>query len=517
MNNLPRLWAKYIGHDDNRDFYMSNMKETTNMNRQLFLEWFPQIIYNHHQTGPAGAVIFMPPFRDPFNYNFDPLVPLGIDMVGAAMHSRLVAEGKGGSAMRSGSSYSTWWNGGLRTISYFHNMIGILTEIIGSPTPGNVAVVPGKQLPQGDWPMPVAPGPWHYRQSIDYEITNNYAILDLASRYRETFLFNIWRMGMNSIEKGSKDFWTVTPKRIDALNAAAGITGGGRGRGAAAADVPPGGDTAPAGGGGGGGGGGRGGGVSLDLYNKVLHDPKLRDPRGYILPADQDDFPTAAEFINALLKNGITCLKATSAFQVAGKSYPAGSYVVKTAQAFRPHVMDMFEPQDHPNDFAYPGGPPNRPYDITGWTLAMQMGVKYDRILDGFRRSVREDQRTAAAACEQHHRAGESSRVPDQPRDQQFLHPDEPAAQSRWRSLLAEAGTDGQRQEYRHGSYLGARFRGGACHSRQGSEGTRHSGVRARQSSDRRRYEAQADPHRAVRFLRRQHALGLDALAVRAV
>ena len=57
---------------------------------------FPQIIYNHHQTGPAGAVIFMPPFRDPFNYNFDPLVPLGIEMVGTAMHSRLVAEGKGG-------------------------------------------------------------------------------------------------------------------------------------------------------------------------------------------------------------------------------------------------------------------------------------------------------------------------------------------------------------------------------------------------------------------------------------
>ena len=384
MNNLPRLWAKYIGHDDNRDFYMSNMKETTNMNRQLFLEWFPQIMYNHHQTGPAGAVIFMPPFRDPFNYNFDPLVPLGIDLVGAAMHSRLVAEGKGGSAMRSGSNYSTWWNGGLRTITYFHNMIGILTEIIGSPTPTNIAVVPSKQLPQGDWPMPVAPGPWHYRQSIEYEITNNRAILDLASRYRETFLFNIWRMGMNSIEKGSKDYWTVTPKRIDALNAAAGLTGTGRGgRGAAAAvDVPAGGDAPP--GAVVGGGGGRGGGVSLDLYNKVLHDPKLRDPRGYILPADQPDFATATEFINALLKNGITCLKATASFQVAGTTYPAGSYVVKTAQAFRPHIMDMFEPQDHPNDFAYPGGPPNRPYDITGWTLAMQMGVKYDRILDGF-------------------------------------------------------------------------------------------------------------------------------------
>ena len=260
MNGLPRLYAKYVGHDDNRDFYMSNMKETTNMNRQLFIEWFPQIMYNHHQTGPAGAVIFMPPFRDPFNYNFDPLVPLGIEMVGTAMHSRLVAEGKGGSAMRTGANYSTWWNGGLRTVTYFHNMIGILTEIIGNPTPMQIPLVADKQLPQGDWPMPIAPQEWHYRQSIDYEMTQNRAILDLASRYRETFLFNIWRMGMNSIEKGSQDHWTVTPKRIAALEAAAAAApaarrGGGRGgrggRGgaaAAAAQRPAGGDV-PAGGG----------------------------------------------------------------------------------------------------------------------------------------------------------------------------------------------------------------------------------------------------------------------------
>ena len=58
--------------------------------------------------------------------------------------------------------------------------------------------------------------------------------------------------------------------------------------------------------------------------------------------------------------------------------------MVKTAQAFRPHVLDMFEPQDHPNDFQYPGGPPIPPYDNAGWTLAYQMGVKFDRILDGF-------------------------------------------------------------------------------------------------------------------------------------
>src|SRR5262249_6734846 len=98
----------------------------------------------------------------------------------------------------------------------------------------------------------------------------------------------------------------------------------------------------------------------------------------------QADFATATEFVNALLKTGITVMKASAAFAVAGKNYPAESFVIKAAQAFRPHVLDMFEPQDHPNDFRYPGGPPIPPYDITGWTLAYQMGVKFDRILDGF-------------------------------------------------------------------------------------------------------------------------------------
>ena len=83
--------------------------------------------------------------------------------------------------------------------------------------------------------------------------------------------------------------------------------------------------------------------------------------------------------------------RATAAFQVGGKSYPAGSYVIKTAQAFRPHVLDMFEPQDHPDDIPYPGGPPTPPYDSAGWTLAYQMGVVFDRFLEPVRRAVRKD------------------------------------------------------------------------------------------------------------------------------
>ncbi|GIW51347.1 MAG: peptidase [Gemmatimonadales bacterium] len=358
-SGIPRLYHKYIGHDNNRDFYMVAMPETENMTRVMFHEWFPQIVYNHHQTGPAGAVLFAPPFRDPFNYFYDPLVPIGIEAVGAAMHQRFIAEGKPGATMRSGASYSTWWNGGLRTTTYFHNMIGLLTETIGNPTPVEIPFIPEMLLPRNDLPFPITPQKWHFRQSIEYSVTANYAVFDYASKHREELLYNIYRMGKNSIERGSRDHWTITPKRIAMVEEAARQAGvsGQQARGRRA--LP-------------------------DSLFALLRRPELRDPRGYILPSDQPDFPTAVKFVNALIKNGITVQRATQAFTVNGKRYPAGSLVIKTAQAFRPHILDMFEPQDHPNDFRYPGGPPIPPYDNAGWTLAYQMGVQFDRILDGF-------------------------------------------------------------------------------------------------------------------------------------
>jgi hypothetical protein len=377
--NIPRLYQKYIGHDNNRDFFMSNQPETRNMNHVMYWEWFPQIVYNHHQTGPAGTVMFAPPFRDPFNYNFDPLIPVAIDAVGAAMHTRFAAEGKPGVTMRSGSSYSTWWNGGLRTTVYFHNMIGLLTETIGNPTPVTIPFVPEQQLPRADMYFPIEPQRWHFRQSIDYSLTANRAVLDYASRNREHLLYDIYVMGRRSIEKGNRDSWTTTPKDIAAVQAAVE-------RQRAAADTVGAAATPIVAGGGAVGDAiaqfGRG--ADVRYFREILRDPRDRDPRGYIIPIAQPDFPTATKFVNTLRHVGITVQRATRDFDVAGKRYGAGSYVIRTAQAFRPHVLDMFEPQDHPNDFAYPAGPPRRPYDNAGWTLAYQMGVQFDRILDGF-------------------------------------------------------------------------------------------------------------------------------------
>ena len=366
-SRLPKLYQKYIGHDNNRDFFMMNMQETRNMSQQLYIEWMPQILYNHHQSGPLGSVVAGPPYRDPFNYVFDPLLVTSIDAIGAAMNTRLNVESKPGYTQRNGSPYSTWWNGGLRTAAYFHNIVGLLTEIIGSPNPSNIPLISARLLPNAATPNPVTPQKWLFRQSIDYSVSLNYAVLDFASRNKEHLLYNMYRMGRNSIERGNKDYWTLTPKHIEAINNAfrkdqrtSRVTD-------STAVTEERSDTIP-----------------IKYYNAVFKDLTRRDPRGYIISSNQPDFPTAIKFINALIRSGILVHKATANFSVEGKNYPAGSYIVKTNQANRPHVIDMFEPQDHPNDFQYPGGPPVPPYDAAGWTPAFSMGFQFDRLLNGF-------------------------------------------------------------------------------------------------------------------------------------
>jgi len=354
LANLPVLYQKYIGHDNNRESLLANMPESESIARVCYREWFPQIVFNQHQSGPAGAVIFIGAMRDPSNPYLDPLMAPSMELVSAAVHTRFVAEGKPGAVARSGASYQNWWNGGVRSTACFHNEIGILSEITGTPTPTEITFVPKNLIMSNDNPYPIGPQPWRFRQAIEYLLSANRAILALAAEHRESFLYNIYRMGRNSIDKGSRDSWTMTAKKVASIQAAAardGVTAAGR------SGLPR-------------------------KYFDQLREPATRDARGYVIPSDQPDFLTAIKFVNALIKNGVTVLRATRPFELGGRSYPEGSFVVKAAQAFRPHVMDCFEPQDYPDDFAYPGGPPIRPYDVTGYTLAFQMGVKFDRVLN---------------------------------------------------------------------------------------------------------------------------------------
>lgn len=362
FNDIPRLYQHYVGHDNNRDFYMMAQNETTNIARQLFREWYPVAMYNHHQTGPAGTMVFIPPFGGPTNHNINGEVTLGNQLVGLSMHQRLVREGKGGSVMMDYGPYTEWSNGILRASAYYHNMIGILTEINGHPTPMDVPFYPKLQLRDGKYPMPWVPGKLHFRTAIEYSLTQNYALLDYASRNRDSLLYNRYKMAKDAISKGNMDSWTMRPHAIHDLEVEI------KKDKKEAKNLQP---------------SRRNKGVDKK-YLAQLRTDETRDPRGYIIPASQADFPTAVKFINALMKAGVQVERATADFSVHGKSYKAGSLIVKSAQAYRAQVLDMFEPQEHPDDLLYPGGPPKKPYDNAGYTLALQMGIDFDRVLEGF-------------------------------------------------------------------------------------------------------------------------------------
>ncbi|MBM4060390.1 MAG: peptidase [Planctomycetes bacterium] len=334
---IPVLYQRWVGHDNNRDFYANNQLETQHVNRVFYADWFPQIVYNHHQTAPAGTVLFTPPFRDPQNYLLDPLVIRGIEIVSAHMNQRFAAEGKPGVISRSGAPFSGWWNGGLRSTTYFHNVIGILTEAFGRPEPTQLRQSLARRLPYGDYPDPVGSQLWRARQTIDYLQTANFAILDYAARYRRELLQQFATMGRRAIERGSRDHWTPTPVLVEAAR-------------------------------------------RRDDPDSVWRDPLLRDPRAYVLRSDQPDFAAAMRLVRALRRGGVEVQRATAPFPLGGAEMPAGSFVVKCDQAYRAHVLDLFEPQWHPHDVK--DGRPVAPYDAAGWTLALQMDVQVERCFE---------------------------------------------------------------------------------------------------------------------------------------
>jgi hypothetical protein len=303
---LPVLYQKYSGHDNNRDWYMLNLPETRNMTRLLYHEWFPQIVYNHHQTAPFPARIFVPPYDEPMNPNIPPLIMRGIHLVGAAMHNRFEEEGKSG--VVSQKTFSTWWNGGMRTAPYFHNVIGILTETAhASPYPADIRVTTDQKEPTTWYPNPYPGGKWHFADTVAYMNTGSMAVLRLAADHSEEFLLNRWRMARNAIVEGER-----------------------------------------------------------------------AAPYGFIVPLDADaqrDPNTAALFLEKMRQSGLEVHRAEKPFTQGGKTYPAGTTVLLTAQANRPHLLDMVTAQHHPMRQQYPGGPPIRPYDVAGWTLTFQMGV----------------------------------------------------------------------------------------------------------------------------------------------
>ena len=333
------LYQKYIGHDNNRDFFAS----TQAGDREHESRALPRVVPADslqppsERSGRHGPVLAAA--ARSVQLQRGPAASCSASSRSATrLHTRLAAEGKPGATMRSGGPYDGWWNGGIRNTAAFHNTIAILTEMIGSPTPMRIPLVMDRQLPTSDIAYPVA--------AAGMALPPVDRLLGLVqprdSRHR---VADERELPLQPLRDGQALDRARQHGHVDAAPASVRGGSGAAGRIRAFDRLRAGGRGAP------GGRGGRGGGGNDDALWAALHKPADRDPRAFMIPSSQPDFPTATRFVNALLETGITVQRATREFSAQGKTYPAGSFVVLTAQAFRPHVMDMFEPQDHPDNF----------------------------------------------------------------------------------------------------------------------------------------------------------------------
>lgn len=315
---LPRLYQKYAGHDNNRDWFMLNLTETRHVTRLLFQDWFPHIVYNQHQSPPFPARIFVPPYAEPLNPNIPAAVMEGIHLIGSAMKERFARENKSG--VLSYHGFDAWWNGGLRSVPAFHNMHGILTETAayayGTPREYKAEDLPERfsngiptREPSVFYQRPWLGGRWSVRDAIEYMLTADFAILDLAAARAEEFLLKAWQMAHDNIQLG-----------------------------------------------------------------------RSSPPFAYVLPREQWDLSSAVAMLERLQLGGIEVRHATRPFTAGGKQYSAGSWVLLAAQPFRPYLLDLLEPQKYPELRAGTTGPTKRPYDVAGWTLSLNMGVTVERI-----------------------------------------------------------------------------------------------------------------------------------------
>ena len=200
---LPWLYHKYIGHDNNRDWFMLTQVETRLVTRMLYKEWFPEIVYDVHQMGANGVRLFVPPFQDPVNPNLDPAIVAGINLVGAQMASALYDAGLTGVAHQ--QTYDLWWHGGFRSTPTRHNMIGILTEA-ASTRLGSPITLSGDSVRQPvrgvNYPAPWPGGTWHLGDIVRYELTTSEALVHLAARDRVTVIDRFVGLGRRAVEAG---------------------------------------------------------------------------------------------------------------------------------------------------------------------------------------------------------------------------------------------------------------------------------------------------------------------------
>jgi hypothetical protein len=299
---MPWLYHKYVGHDNNRDWYMFTQVESQ-LTLKVHNAWHPQVIVDMHQMGSRGARLFVPPYVDPYEPNVDPILRQQVAMMGMFIASELTAQGKAGVAHSIG--FDAWTP--ARAYHHYHGGIRILTEAASvrgaSPiTIGFEDLSTSVREPSVKMPLPWKGGEWRLRDIVEYDYAAVKAALTNAARLRENWLRNFYRIHKKAVTRS----------------------------------VPP---------------------------------------YAFIVPANQRDLSTAVKMMNVLKLGAVEIHRAADSFQVDGREYPAGSFIVYMAQPYGGFAKTLLERQVYPEIRETPGGPLKTPYDVVGHTLPLLMGV----------------------------------------------------------------------------------------------------------------------------------------------
>ena len=316
VSPMPRLYQEYVGHDNNRDGYMMNMKEEQVVVKTQ-LEYSPEIFYCQHQTAPFPARIWIPPFSDPISSNISPLVRSWLNLIGANMTAYLNAHNMPGAI--SESRFDNWYAGFTDWAHVFRNEISFFTEtaLYNYATPHFYTV---RDFPKdfqdlralSMYSTPWEGGWWRLKDAVDYMVGASMSVLDLAAKNRETLLYNRYQAARDNIQHFRKE-----------------------------------------------------------------------PPFAYVISDKQADTPEAGLLAQKMIDNGLDVYTSNSGFKANGVVYPPGSWVIPMDQPFSALAKELFERQKYPD--ALQNGTAKSidlPYDVTGWTLPLQMGVNVDEVTD---------------------------------------------------------------------------------------------------------------------------------------
>jgi glutamine amidotransferase-like uncharacterized protein len=312
--NPPELYNKYVGHDDNRDWYAFTQLETRYTVDSLYTPWDPQIVNDIHQQGANAGRIFIPPYMDPIEPNIDPILTAGTNALGLSMGWRMTAEGMTGIA--SNAAYDQW--SPARQYSLYHRGVRILTETasarLASPIEipfSSLGAGVGYEAKSATWnfPAPWPGGTWTYGDIVSYQVSASWAMLIEAASNRHSWLESYAALGERALAANHP--WTTTAT-----------------------------------------------------------------PTAFIIPKAQKDTQALQRMLWSLQHGQVEVRTTTAAVTADNVTYPAGSYAVSPIQPFGSYGKALLENQHYPNLFDYPGGPPKRPYDVTAHSLPLLFGVQ---------------------------------------------------------------------------------------------------------------------------------------------